>query len=62
MCAGRITKASNKEKAKTLFREKFYDDNRYRLGRVGRFRLNRKFEQDVSEDVMTLRVEDFVNA
>jgi len=48
-------------KAKTLFAEKFYDDNRYRLGKVGRFRINRKFEQEVPETVMTLRVEDFVN-
>ena len=30
------------EKAKALFHEKFYDTNRYRLGRVGRFRINRK--------------------
>ncbi|HAL45026.1 MAG TPA: DNA-directed RNA polymerase subunit beta, partial [Phycisphaerales bacterium] len=32
----------NVDKAKTLFNEKFYDADRYRLGRVGRFRLNRK--------------------
>ncbi len=49
------------EKAKTLFEEKFYDENRYRLGRVGRFRINRKFHQDVDESVMTLRAEDFLN-
>ena len=49
------------DKAKTLFQEKFYDENRYRLGKVGRFRANRKFKQDVPESVMTLRVEDFVN-
>jgi len=49
------------EKGRTLFKEKFYDENRYRLGRVGRFRINRKFHQDVPEDVMTLRPEDFVN-
>ena len=49
------------EKARTLFGEKFYDENRYRLGRVGRFRVNRKFHQNVPENVMTLRVEDFVN-
>ncbi len=49
------------EKAKTLFNEKFYDENRYRLGKVGRFRINRKFKQDVPESVMTLRVEDFMN-
>src|SRR5215203_4803295 len=33
------------EKAQTLFQEKFFDENRYRLGRVGRFRINRKFDQ-----------------
>jgi len=48
------------DKARTLFNEKFYDENRYRLGKVGRFRINRKFHQDVPESVMTLRVEDFV--
>ncbi|MCE5277339.1 MAG: DNA-directed RNA polymerase subunit beta [Planctomycetaceae bacterium] len=49
------------EKAKTLFNEKFYDENRYRLGKVGRFRTNRKFHQDVPESDMTLRPEDFLN-
>ena len=49
------------DKAETLFKEKFYDDNRYRLGKVGRFRINRKFRQDVDEAEMTLRPEDFVN-
>ncbi|MFA5292790.1 MAG: DNA-directed RNA polymerase subunit beta [Phycisphaerae bacterium] len=51
----------NVEKAKTLFNEKFYDCDRYRLGRVGRFRLNRKFNQNVDENEMTLRPEDFIN-
>ena len=50
------------EKAMDLFREKFYDTNRYRLGRVGRFRINRKFDQTISDDEMTLRAEDMVNA
>ena len=50
------------EKAKELFREKFLDPNRYRLGRVGRFRINRKFDQTVAETEMTLRSVDFVNA
>ncbi len=53
---------ANLDKAKSLFKEKFYDENRYRLGRVGRFRLNRKFNQDVPENVMTLRPEDFLNS
>jgi DNA-directed RNA polymerase subunit beta len=51
----------NAEKAKAFFEEKFSDSNRYRLGRVGRFRLNRKFEQLVNEKEMTLRPEDFLN-
>jgi DNA-directed RNA polymerase subunit beta len=51
----------NQEKAKTFFEEKFFDSNRYRLGKVGRFRLNRKFGQQVDEDEMTLRPEDFLN-
>ena len=50
------------EKAKELFKEKFLDQNRYRLGRVGRFRINRKFDQEVPETEMTLRAVDFVNA
>src|SRR5256885_4233348 len=50
------------EKAVTLFEEKFFDENRYRLGRVGRFRINRKFDQNVPETVMTLRSEDLVNS
>ena len=48
------------EKAKQLFDEKFYDENRYRLGKVGRFRINRKFGLDVPEDQMFLRSEDFL--
>ncbi|HEY1923503.1 MAG TPA: DNA-directed RNA polymerase subunit beta, partial [Tepidisphaeraceae bacterium] len=50
------------DKAQTLFEEKFFDENRYRLGRVGRFRINRKFDQNVPETVMTLRSEDLVNS
>ncbi len=51
----------NKEKAKTFFAEKFFDSNRYRLGKVGRFRINRKFNQNIDENEMTLRPEDFLN-
>ena len=48
------------EKARTLFTEKFFDSNRYRLGRVGRFRINRKLGLNVSENEMVLRPEDLV--
>ena len=50
------------EKARDLFNEKFRDSSRYRLGKVGRFRLNRKFDQNVSEEEMTLTADDFINA
>ncbi|QDV83101.1 DNA-directed RNA polymerase subunit beta [Planctomycetes bacterium TBK1r] len=50
------------EKARVLFEEKFYDDNRYRLGKVGRFRLNRKLGLGVSESVMTLRPDDIIES
>jgi DNA-directed RNA polymerase subunit beta len=50
------------EKAKELFKEKFHDANRYRLGKVGRFRINRKFDQDIPETEMTLQSLDYLNA
>ena len=49
------------DKAKALFSEKFFDDNRYRLGRVGRFRINRKFEhRTVRRGRHDLCAEDFL--
>ena len=48
------------EKAEQLIREKFYDDNRYRLGRVGRFRINRKFNVQTPEDLMFITATDFL--
>jgi DNA-directed RNA polymerase subunit beta len=50
------------EKANTLFDEKFRDTNRYRLGRVGRFRINRKLGLSVPETEMTLRADDLIAA
>lgn len=50
------------DKARTLFDEKFNDTNRYRLGRVGRFRINRKLGLNVPETEMRLRPEDLIAA
>jgi len=50
------------EKARALFHEKFFDTNRYRLGKVGRFRINRKLKLSVPESEMTLRPEDLIAA
>ncbi|MER3417045.1 MAG: DNA-directed RNA polymerase subunit beta [Gemmataceae bacterium] len=49
------------DKAKELFRERFQDPNRYRLGQVGRFRINRKFGLKIPETEMTLRSDDLVH-
>ena len=53
------------DKARDLFHERFFDLDRYRMGRVGRFRVNRKFEHDsrykvVPVSEMGLRAEDFL--
>ncbi|MFO0792483.1 MAG: DNA-directed RNA polymerase subunit beta [Candidatus Brocadiaceae bacterium] len=50
------------EKAKQLFYDKFFDAKRYRLGSVGRFRLNRKLGHNINESEMTLQKEDYVEA
>jgi len=50
------------EKAKELFIDKFQNDNKYRLGRVGRFRINRKFDLEVDDDCQTLTEDDFIAA
>jgi len=52
----------NLDRARELFYERFMDADRYRLGRVGRFRLNRKFGQSVPESKMTLDVHDIINS
>jgi len=48
------------DKAVKLFHEKFYDENRYRLGKVGRFRINRKFGLSIPAVLNTLTVADFI--
>ena len=49
-------------KAKELFHDKFFNPAKYRLGRVGRFRINRKFDQTIPETELTLHKEDLINS
>ncbi|MBE7466133.1 MAG: DNA-directed RNA polymerase subunit beta [Planctomycetes bacterium] len=49
-----------KEKALELFNELFFDDKRYNFGRIGRFRLNRKFNHGISDDHVVLTAEDYL--
>jgi DNA-directed RNA polymerase subunit beta len=52
----------NIDKARTLFRERFQDPTRYRLGPVGRFRINRKFgHEDRGDTEMTLLPQDITD-
>ncbi len=50
------------QKAKELFFDKFFNPNKYRLGRVGRFRINRKFGLSIPESEMTLQPEDILES
>ncbi len=50
------------EKAQKMLLDKFYDENRYRLGKVGRFRMNRKFGENIPTDYQILRPEDVILA
>ena len=50
------------DKARQLFHDKFFDSKRYKLGPVGRFRLNRKLGHESSADEMTLMPEDYINS
>ncbi len=51
---------ANLEKARALFKERFLDTSRYRLGRVGRFRVNRKLGLSLPLTEMVLTADDFV--
>ncbi len=58
----RPSNPSNLDKAKELFHERFFDAARYRLGRVGRFRINRKYRQEINLEEMTLHRDDIINS
>ncbi|MBR4751009.1 MAG: DNA-directed RNA polymerase subunit beta [Thermoguttaceae bacterium] len=58
------------DKARDLFHDKFYDPSRYRLGRVGRFRMYRKLHPEIDLDdpkskadldATVLRAEDVID-
>ncbi len=50
----------NLDRARQAFYDRFFDPNRYRMGPVGRFRMDRKLGTDAGADELTLRLEDFV--
>ncbi|MDO4585733.1 MAG: DNA-directed RNA polymerase subunit beta [Planctomycetia bacterium] len=50
------------DKARDFFKERFFDTNRYRLGRVGRFRINRKLGTNTDLDKLVIGADDIVQA
>jgi DNA-directed RNA polymerase subunit beta len=48
------------DRAKTVFHERFFDENRYQLGKVGRFRINRKFGLNIPETQNTVQKDDII--
>ena len=48
------------ENSRNLLRNLFFGPRRYDLGRVGRYKLNRRLDQTVNEGLMTLSLEDVV--
>ena len=48
------------ENSRNLIRNLFFGPRRYDLGRVGRYKLNRRLNQSENQDLMTLSVEDVV--
>ena len=48
------------ENSRNLIRNLFFGPRRYDLGRVGRYKLNRRLNQTDNQDLMTLTVEDVV--
>ena len=48
------------ENSRTLIRNLFFGPRRYDLGRVGRYKLNRRLGQAINNDLMTLSLEDVV--
>ena len=49
------------ENSRNLIRNLFFGPRRYDLGRVGRYKLNRRLGQDHNQDLMTLTVDDIVS-
>ena len=49
------------ENSQNLIQNLFFTERRYDLGRVGRFKLNRRLDQTDNANLMTLTVDDIVN-
>ncbi|MBL7790816.1 MAG: DNA-directed RNA polymerase subunit beta [Saprospiraceae bacterium] len=56
----RGTDPPDEETARGIIEKLFFSDKRYNLGEVGRYKINRKLELDISEEVLVLTKEDII--
>ena len=49
------------ENARTLIQSLFFDGRRYDLGKVGRYKLNRRLSSEENSDVRTLTLDDIIS-
>lgn len=56
----RNTDPPDEETARGIIERLFFSDKRYDLGEVGRYRINRKLNMDISMDVRVLTKEDII--
>ncbi len=56
----RGTDPPDEETARGIIDKLFFSDKRYNLGEVGRYKINRKLKQDISEEILVLTKEDII--
>jgi DNA-directed RNA polymerase subunit beta len=57
----RGTDPPDEETARGIIDKLFFSDKRYNLGEVGRYKINRKLELDISTEVLVLTKEDIIS-
>ncbi len=56
----RGTDPPDDDTARGIIDKLFFSDKRYNLGEVGRYKINRKLEQDIDKEVLVLTKEDII--
>jgi DNA-directed RNA polymerase subunit beta len=56
----RGTDPPDDETARGIIDKLFFSDKRYNLGEVGRYKINRKLNQEIDKDVLVLTKEDII--
>ncbi len=57
----RGTDPPDEETARGIIDKLFFSDKRYNLGEVGRYKINKKLDQDIDLDIMILTNQDIIN-